>query len=214
MWESFKNFITKPKSLLLSCDSFKYNLNHNMFYVLGLASSTTASSTNTSMVCHQRAFSLPSASPMLNLNNYQNSNVINHHVAHQSVGNSPMITGKSLAIQPVHQRTRSLPLTEENAIKISLSPPHAFYLGLNAQKLNNNSMDSIIEDHQSTDNINNNYQANTGGNNSSILKHLTKIANSTNTIGGTSGNVSSPSQLRKKRLHHNVITAPLRSMYK
>ncbi|CAO1363365.1 unnamed protein product [Diamesa hyperborea] len=54
------------------------------------ASSTTASS-NVSMVCHQRALSLPSASPMLNTNNYQNTNLnfINnnaHHIAQPSIG--------------------------------------------------------------------------------------------------------------------------------
>ena len=171
---------------------------------MGLASSTTASS-NVSMVCHQRAFSLPSASPMLNTNNYQNTNLNfinnnNHHIAQSSsIGsNSPMTTGKCFAIQPIHQRTRSLPLTEENAIKLSQSPPQSFNLvPSTSQKLNNNSMESIIEDYQSSDTCNNNHHhVNSGASSNSILKHLT-----------------SPSQLRKKRHHHNVITAPLRSTY-
>ena len=156
------------------------------------------------MVCHQRALSLPSASPMLNTNNYQNTNLnfINnnaHHIAQPSIGSaySPMTTGKSFAIQPIHQRTRSLPLTEENAIKLSQSPPQSFNLvPSTSQKLNNNSMESIIEDYQSSDTYNNNQHVNSGACSTSILKHLT-----------------SPSQLRKKRHHHNVITAPLRSTY-
>ena len=175
-----------------------------IFLVLGLASSTTASS-NVSMVCHQRALSLPSASPMLNTINYQNTNlnIINNNAHHNaqssSIGNtySPMTTGKSFAIQPIHQRTRSLPLTEENAIKLSQSPPQSFNLvPSTSQKLNNNSMESIIEDYQSSDTCNNNQHVNSGASSTSILKHLT-----------------SPSQLRKKRHHHNVITAPLRSTY-
>ncbi|CAO1310205.1 unnamed protein product [Diamesa serratosioi] len=121
------------------------------------ASSTTASS-NVPMVCHQRALSLPSASPMLITNNYQktNLNFINNNSQHiaqvTTIGNSAMTTGKSFAIQPIHQRTRSLPLTEENAIKLSQSPPQSFNLvPSTSQKLNNNSMETAASSRERCD---------------------------------------------------------------
>lgn len=126
-------------------------------------------------------------------------------------GNASNANGKTFAIQPVHQRTRSLPLTEENAIDFSQSPPiFAKFLpsfgssvveNSTSPKINNNSMESIIEDYHTVDMSNNNVsRLNNGG--SSILKQLSKIANSTSVPHNSA---SSPSQLRKKRHHHNVM---------
>lgn len=118
----------------------------------------------------------------------------------QSASKGPF---KPFAIQPVHQRTRSLPLTEETAIKISQSPPQPFVY-YQEDRATNFSMDSITEDHhRHLDVINNN---------SSILKQLSKIANN-NLLqhkASQDGQVS-PLALRKKR-HHPVMTN-IRSMY-
>jgi len=132
--------------------------------------------------------------------------------------------GKSFSIQPVHHRTRSLPLTEETVIDFSSqSPPNFVRLSssfgshnhssagaetTSSSKINNNSMESIIEDYQNVDVSNNNVNRLNNGGNSSILKQLSKIANS-----NSHKNASSPSQLRKKRQHQNVMTASLRSTY-
>jgi hypothetical protein len=133
--------------------------------------------------------------------------------------------GKSFSIQPVHHRTRSLPLTEETVIDFSSqSPPNFVRLSssfgshnhsqssgaetTSSSKINNNSMESIIEDCQNVDMSNNNGNRLNNGGNSSILKQLSKIANS-----NSHKIASSPSQLRKKRQHHNVMTASLRSTY-
>lgn len=171
------------------------------YFLLDLVLSTSSSST----ICHQRAFSLPQNS---------NLNVINNQNAQSSsVGNASNTNGTN-AIQPVHQRTRSLPLTEETAIDFSQSPPifakfapssfgSSVVENSTNPKINNNSMESIIEDYHNVDMSNNN------GNNS-ILKQLSKIANS-NLVSHNSA--SSPSQLRKKRHHHNLMTASLRSTY-
>jgi hypothetical protein len=167
---------------------------------LDLVLSTSSSST----ICHQRTFSLPQNS---------NLNVINNQNAPSSssaVGNVSNVNGKSFAIQPVHQRTRSLPLTEETAIDFSQSPPNFMSFGTSVienstnPKFNNNSMESIIEDYQNVDMSSSGGSRLNNGNNS-ILKHLSKIA--------SSSSASSPSQLRKKRQHHNVMTASLRSTY-
>lgn len=106
----------------------------------------------------------------------------------------------AFAIQPVHQRTRSLPLTEETAIKISQSPPQPFVYYQEDRA--NFSMDSITEDNRHLDSINNN----------SILKQLSKIANN-NLLqhkASQDGQLS-PLALRKKR-HHPIMTN-IRSMY-
>lgn len=108
-----------------------------------------------------------------------------------------------------HQRTRSLPLTEETAIDFSQSPPifakfsPSSFVGESAasSKINNNSMESIIEDYQNVDMSGNNGSRLNNGSNS-ILKQLSKVANS-NLVAHSSA--SSPSQLRKKRHHHNVM---------
>lgn len=149
----------------------------------------------------------------------QSSNISNNN-CNNIVGTTN--AGKTFAITPVHQRTRSLPLTEETAIRISQSPPQPFNLQKystgsssgNAEnptlKLNNNSMESIIEDQNSMDFTNNNSC------NTSILKQLSKMANPNfmihnyTNMGGNGS--SSPLLLRKKR-HHNVISASLRSTY-
>jgi hypothetical protein len=105
-------------------------------------------------------------------------------------------------IQPVHQRTRSLPLTEETAIDFCLSPPvfakfdSSSFESSASSKLNNNSMESIIEDYQNVDNSNNAFTRINGSN--SILKQLSKVA--------SVKNAPSPSLLRKKRQHHNFMT--------
>lgn len=161
---------------------------------MDLVLSTSSSST----ICHQRAFSLP-----------QNSNltVISNQNAPSPVGSASNANGTN-AIQPVHQRTRSLPLTEETAIDFSQSPPIFAKFSPssfeNPTKINNNSMESIIEDYHNVDVSNNNGSRSNNGTNS-IFKQLSKIANSSS--------ASSPSQLRKKRQHHNVMTASLRSTY-
>jgi hypothetical protein len=168
------------------------------------------SPSSSSTICHQRAFSLPQNS---NLNVINNQNAPSLPVGNVNSGN-----GKSFAIQPVHQRTRSLPLTEETAIDFSQSPPifakfSPSSFGSNVvecstnPKINNNSMESIIEDYQNVDMSNvNGARLNNGSGGSSILKQLSKIANPKS--------ASSPSQLRKKRQHHNhVMTASLRSTY-
>ena len=179
------------------------------YFLLDLVLSTSSSST----ICHQRAFSLPQNSNVLNVINNQNAQT------QSSVGNTSNTNGTN-AIQPVHQRTRSLPLTEETAIDFSQSPPifakfspSSFGSGVvensTNPKINNNSMESIIEDYHNVDMSNNNGSRLNNGSNS-ILKQLSKIANS-NLVSHNSA--SSPSQLRKKRQHHNVMTASLRSTY-
>lgn len=108
--------------------------------------------------------------------------------------------GKSFAVQPVHFRTRSLPLTEETAIDFSQSPPNFMSFGSSTvenSKINNNSMESIIEDYQNVDMSSSGGSRFLNNGNNSILKHLSKFSNS------KSG--SSPSQLRKKRQHHVIM---------
>lgn len=178
------------------------------YFLLDLVLSTSSSST----ICHQRAFSLPQNS---------NLNVINNQNAQSSVGSASITNGtNATAIQPVHQRTRSLPLTEENAIDFSQSPPifakfapssfgSSGVENSTSPKINNNSMESIIEDYHTVDMSNNNGSRLNNGSNS-ILKQLSKIANS-NFVAHNSA--ASPSQLRKKRQHHNLMTASLRSTY-
>lgn len=171
------------------------------------------SSSSSSTICHQRTFSLPQNSNLNVIINNQNA-----PSPMMMMGNVREITSHGSnhgAIQPVHQRTRSLPLTEESAIDFSQSPPiFAKFLpsttfGENSTnpKINNNSMESIIEDYHNVDMSNNNIN---NSNSSSILKQLSKIANP-NLVSHNSA--SSPSQLRKKRQHHNVMTASLRSTY-
>lgn len=183
-----------------------FNQISKYYFLLDLVLSTSSSST----ICHQRAFSLPQNS---------NLNVINNQNAQSSVG-SASITNGTNAIQPVHQRTRSLPLTEENAIDFSQSPPifakfapssfgSSGVESSTCPKINNNSMESIIEDYHTVDMSNNNGSRLNNGSNS-ILKQLSKIAN-TNFVAHNSA--ASPSQLRKKRQHHNLMTASLRSTY-
>jgi tRNA U55 pseudouridine synthase TruB len=122
---------------------------------------------------------------------------------------APSVSGAH-AIQPVHQRTRSLPLTEETAIDFSQSPPNfakfapSSFESATSSKINNNSMESIIEDYQNVD-MSNNIVARLNNGSNSILKQLSKVA--------SANSASSPSQLRKKRQHHNVMTASLRSTY-
>lgn len=193
------------KTLLLMC----FNQISKYYFLLDLVLSPSSSS----IICHQRAFSLPQNSNVLNVINNQNAQ------SQSSVGNTSNTNGTN-AIQPVHQRTRSLPLTEETAIDFSQSPPifakfspSSFGSGVvensTNSKVNNNSMESIIEDCHNVDMSNNNSSRLNNGSNS-ILKQLSKIANS-NLVSHNSA--SSPSQLRKKRQHHNVMTASLRSTY-
>lgn len=181
------------------------------YFLLDLVLSPSSSP---STICHQRAFSLPQNSNVLGVINNPNA------PSQSSVGNAPCNTNGTNAIQPVHQRTRSLPLTEETAIDFSQSPPifakfspSSFGTGIvensTNPKINNNSMESIIEDYHNVDMSNNNGSRLNNGSNS-ILKQLSKIANS-NLVSHNSA--SSPSQLRKKRQHHNVMTASLRSTY-
>jgi hypothetical protein len=155
---------------------------------LDLVFSTSSPST----ISHQRAFSLPQNSN-LNVNNNQN-------MASSTGVNANNVNGKSFAIQPVHQRTRSLPLTEETAIDFSQSPPNFGSFGPNVidnSKINkNNSMESIIEDYQNVDASGSSLSRSNNASNS-ILKHLSKLSSSNNS--------SSPSQLRKKRHHHNIM---------
>jgi hypothetical protein len=194
------------------------------------------------MICHQRALSLPQNSN-LNINTQQmmqqQSKIINNST---STSNSSS-NHKAFAIQPVHHRTRSLPLTEETAIDFtSQSPPNFIATSILSspststatmvldgmkyqQQMSNNSMESIIEDYQNMDAANNNSNSNNSSSSnshnnhgsyrsSSILKQLSKIANAkANASGNSTSNASSPSQMRKKRQHHNVMTASLRSTY-
>lgn len=156
------------------------------------------SASSSSTICHQRAFSLPQ-NPNLNVTNNQNTPPLS-----TAVSNVNTNIGTLFAIQPVHQRTRSLPLTEETAVDFSQSPPNFMpFENSTNSKFNNNSMESIIEDQ----NVNMSSSGVSRLNNSSnsILKHLSKLANSSN--------ASSPAQLRKKRQHHNFMTASLRSTY-
>lgn len=161
---------------------------------------STSSPSSSSTICHQRALSLPQNSN-LNASSHQNSQQQQHLQPKSS---------KVFAIQPVHHRTRSLPLTEENAIDFSASSPSNF--GQFSQP-SNNSMESIIEDYQNmdfTNNNNNNSSNSNRGGGSSILKHLSKIHASQNSSSSCSS-ATSPSQLRKKRQH--IMTASLRSTY-
>lgn len=176
----------------------------------------STSSPSSSMVCHQRALSLP-----------QNSNQHQHPPHLQLLQQQPPITPaktfKTSAIQPVHHRTRSLPLTEETAIDFTASSPPNFGQFSPQIPPSNNSMESIIEDYQNMDFTNNNSINNNNNNSnnnnssnassyrgSSILKHLSKI-HASQSQAGNSNNSTSPSQLRKKRQH--IMTASLRSMY-
>lgn len=163
------------------------------------------SASPSSTICHQRTFSLPHNS---------NLNVINNQNAPSLEGNA-IITNGANTIQPVHQRTRSLPLTEETAIDFSQSSPiFAKFLPSYGTSIveaytkvgNNNSMESIIEDQNVDESNNNAGRMNNGC--SSILKQLSKVANP-NLVAHNSA--SSPSQLRKKRQHHNFIMS--RSTY-
>lgn len=171
------------------------------YFLLDLVLSTSSSST----ICHQRTFSLPQNS---------NLNVINNQTAPLPMVGIASVANGTNAIQPVHQRTRSLPLTEETAIDFSQSPPifarfspsTSFGESPTNPKINNNSMESIIEDYHNVDMSNNNGSRLNNGS-SSILKQLSKIA-----IAKSHNSASSPSQLRKKR-QHNVMTASLRSTY-
>lgn len=170
----------------------------------------STSSPSSSMICHQRALSLPQNS---NINVITASTSKYEQTAQSSSPATAPAKSKTFAIQPVHHRTRSLPLTEETAIDFtSQSPPNfAKFAPIPTLINNNNSMESIVEDYQNMDVVNNNYRSNCGGGSSSILKHLSKIANANS--GNATVAISSPSQLRKKRQHHNVMTASLRSTY-
>lgn len=164
----------------------------------------STSSPSSSMICHQRALSLP-----------QNSN---QHPPHLQQPITPAKTFKTFAIQPVHHRTRSLPLTEETAIDFTASSPPNFGQFSPQIPPSNNSMESIIEDYQNMDFTNNNNSSSNNNSNasgsyrggSSILKHLSKI-HASQSQAGNSNSSTSPSQLRKKRQH--IMTASLRSMY-
>lgn len=193
------------KSLQLKSRKLLYVFNRipKYFFISNLVLSASPSSA----ICHQRTFSLPQNS---------NLNVINNQNA-QSLEGNVIITNGANTIQPVHQRTRSLPLTEETAIDFSQSSPifakflpsYGTSFGENTAytKVGNNSMESIIEDYHSVDVSNNNAgRMNNGG--SSILKQLSKVANP-NLVAHNSA--SSPSQLRKKRQHHNFMVS--RSTY-
>ncbi|XP_055635740.1 mucin-12 isoform X2 [Toxorhynchites rutilus septentrionalis] len=95
------------------------------------------------VIFHQRALSLPSATPMLSHSPHSNSTT-HHHLATQkssqgvvdsssNVSSNPSFNGQTggffgkyatggilvSSIQPVHHRTRSLPLTEESAIRVT-----------------------------------------------------------------------------------------------
>ncbi|CAH1709595.1 unnamed protein product [Chironomus riparius] len=207
----------------------------------------STSSPSSSMIYHQRALSLPQNSNSIlavnanqtaqtSSNNSNSFNISNNKGNNNSNNNN---NNKGFAIQPVHHRTRSLPLTEETAIDFTSQSPPNFtkYSSLHSttitvtsptpttssslsssytssgviieSKQNNNSMESIIEDYQNMDVVNNNSYRSNNGG-SSILKQLSKIANS-NFSSHNSNASSSPSQLRKKRQHHNVMTASLRS---
>lgn len=159
---------------------------------------STSSPSSSSTIFHQRALSLP-----------QNSNLnVSHHNNHQQQPLQPSKSSKVFAIQPVHHRTRSLPLTEETAIDFSASSPPNF---TQFSQPSNNSMESIIEDYQNMDFTNNNASSSYRGG-SSILKHLSKIHASQNSNSSCSS-ATSPSQLRKKR-QHIIMTASLRSTYR
>lgn len=165
------------------------------------------------MICHQRALSLPQNSNV-NVSNYQQQH--QQHLLQHQTSTSSSKTNKIFAIQPVHHRTRSLPLTEETAIDFSASSPPNFAHLLHQIPPSNNSMESIVEDYHnidSTNNNNNNNNVNSASGSSrssfSILKHLSKIH--ANQVGNTNNAATSPSQLRKKRQH--IITASLRSTY-
>jgi len=196
-----------------------------IFILVHLVLLLPSSSISPSAICHQRALSLPQNPNLMNVIN-NNSNI-----AIAQSGNASLQSGsscgahKTFAIQPVHHRTRSLPLTEETAIDFSQSPPNfarfsSFAAGGVDSKINNSSMDSIIEDYQNMDATNNNssscgggHRTSMNGGGNSILKQLSKIANA-NLATSTGASSSSPSQLRKKRQHHNVMTAAsLRSTY-
>lgn len=164
-----------------------------------MSTSSPPSSSSSSMICHQRALSLP-----------QNSNInvttCKLESSSSSSAKSNNNNTKPFAIQPVHHRTRSLPLTEETAIDFSQSPPNFTKFSplptTTSTNINsNNSMESIVEDYQNMD-------VDVANNNRSILKQLSKIANANNATSS-----SSQLQMRKKRQHHNVMTASLRSMY-
>lgn len=157
----------------------------------------STSSPSSSTICHQRALSLPQNA---------NLNASIHHNNHQQQHLQPK-SNKVFAIQPVHHRTRSLPLTEETAIDFSASSPPNFS---QFSQPSNNSMESIIEDYHNMDFTNNNTSSSCRGGSSSILKHLSKLHASQNATT-TCSSSTSPSQLRKKRQH--IMTASLRSMY-
>lgn len=163
------------------------------YFSLDLVLSASSSST----ISHQRAFSFPQNS---------NINVINNQIVPSvSSGNANNSNGKPFIIQPVHQRTRSLPLTEETAIDFSQSPPNFVSFtstSVENSKISNNSMESIVEDYQNVEMSGSSGNRSINGSNS-ILKHLSKLSNTSNT--------SSPSQLRKKRQHHYVMRSTYRT---
>lgn len=116
-----------------------------------LYTSTCNIFTATSSVCHQRALSLPIAATPVGIGHRLPIDDTSEYVESQPPGDSPtptspqppqnnMITTTSYTIQPMHQRTRSLPLTEETAIQVTsfhsnASPPPAH----NNNNNNNNS---------------------------------------------------------------------------
>lgn len=132
-------------------------------------------------MCHQRALSLPIAAQLQTIaiptTNSKSTQTINEPVLTTTTTSmlntststtapiaeyvmhpgGSMITTTSFTIQPIHQRTRSLPLTEETAIQVTsfhsnVSPPLPYSCKINPKTHNNNNNNTITN--------NNNCQSN------------------------------------------------------
>lgn len=138
---------------LCHCDCF-------VFFSFSVFSFFLLSAVTSAVIFHQRALSLPSATPMLSHSPHSNSSsaaaaAAAAHLAMQkssqsNLGSSsnfssnPSFNGLSgggffgknatggivvdRSIQPVHHRTRSLPLTEESAIRVAYNGMHPHQL--------------------------------------------------------------------------------------
>lgn len=227
------SYVQDPTKKISNKKDFSFFIMKNSYYYFLIDSLViTSSSSSSTTICHQRAFSLPQNSN-ISVVNHNSPTPCNSLMTAKSLTSStaavttaptsstissPTTDGKSHKIHPVHHRTRSLPETDPFQ---SQSPPnfhrllsssyashsHHHHETTSSTKINNNSMESIIEDYQNVDLSNNNgnrlAMANNGGNNSSILKQLSKMANSS----------SVAHKISHKRQHQNVMTASLRSTY-
>jgi hypothetical protein len=91
------------------------NLNNNI--------SNAATATGTPPPPSYNPFSTSTIGRLTKQNNRNSSHIMFNHSILSSCSNNNSISSAAAGIQPVHHRTRSLPLTEETAIQISALPP-------------------------------------------------------------------------------------------